>query len=233
MTMIEQSPLEKAMAMINQTPSYLQQCVNRWNNAPKNPLPTYQTPQQTQIYTSTPQNYSFSGKKVEATGLQGVEPINANATLQKAQTMSMVSTGSDILSTMLNIRNARKTVKDVKNTKIQYETKKKIIDANIENQETLQMEKLEENMANLNVMTAAKNVDLTSEGVTSQKDEALADMSRDFRDARTAADLNKKALDLDYAMNVRNAAQSYKDTVTAGMFNIGTSMLKMAVGGFF
>lgn len=233
MTLIGQSSLSKAMDMINQTPSYLKQCVNQWNNATKNPLPKYQTPQQTQISTSTPQNYSFNGKKVEATGLQEVSQETANEKLQSAQTMSMISTGSNILSSFMEVQNARRQYKDVKNTKSQYETQKKIIDTNIENQETLQMENLEENMANLNVMTASKNVDLTSEAVTSQKDKALEDMSKDFRDARTAADLNKKALDLDYAMNARNAAQNYKDTATAGLFNIGTSLLNMASGGFY
>ena len=92
-------------------------------------------------------------------------------------------------------------------TKDQYETQKKIIDTNIDKTESALMENLMSNMADLDVMSAAKNVDLSSQAIAGDKAKGAMDLGRDIADMRTNGALQKAALDLEYAMNVRKAKQ--------------------------
>lgn len=184
---------------INQTP------VTQQVRAPRVQLQNLNT------YTDT-SNYSFSGVKTSATGLPQAEEKSPNQRLKESELYNYVSQGTDMLSSAMNVFNAyrnvqdtKKYVKDVQKNIVQYDTKKKLIDANIANQETLMMENLQENMSQLNVITAAQNVDISSEGVQAVKDKGLADMSKDITEMRQQGKLNKMALDLDYIMNVKDA----------------------------
>lgn len=97
--------------------------------------------------------------------------------------------------------------REVEGTKDQYETQKKIIDTNIDKTESALMENLMSNMADLDVMSAAKNVDLSSQAIAGDKAKGAMDLGRDIADMRTNGALQKAALDLEYAMNVRKAKQ--------------------------
>lgn len=230
-----QTPIEQTCSIINNTPSPIEQrlMANQYTPLPKantatvqqikvSPtVPTYNTP----MYDSSIKNASssFSGVKVNATGIDGYNEESANDLLKKSQNQQNIANWSKIGSAVSDVYNAYQYVKNVKNTKVQYENQKKIIDANIANQETMMMENLQENMAQLNVMTAAQNVDLSSEGIQAVKDKGLADLGKDIRDMREQGALNKKALDLDYALNLKNARSQFTDSVIAGGFNIGSS----------
>lgn len=97
--------------------------------------------------------------------------------------------------------------RETEGTKDQYETQKKIIDTNIDKTESALMENLMSNMADLDVMSAAKNVDLSSQAIAGDKAKGAMDLGRDIADMRTNGALQKAALDLEYAMNVRKAKQ--------------------------
>lgn len=97
--------------------------------------------------------------------------------------------------------------RETEGTKDQYETQKKIIDTNIDKTESALMENLMSNMADLDVMTAARNVDLSSQAIAGDKAKGAMDLGRDIADMRTNGALQKAALDLEYAMNVRKAKQ--------------------------
>lgn len=221
--------LELGQTPINQSmnPQVTKQCLLRFDPKSRqlynNPFNTYQGIQQ-QTEQAVNKNYSFGGVKVEAPGIDGYNEKDANQLLLDSEKYKKWSAYANIGSSVLNMYNAYQYARDVKKSKVQYENQKKIIDANIANQETLMMENLQENMAQLDVMTAAKNVDLSSEGIQAIKDKGLADMGEDIRTMREQGALNKKALDLDYAMNLKSARQQFTNSVIAGGFNIGTSL---------
>lgn len=134
-----------------------------------------------------------------------------NARLKKAAQQNLISGVAQIASTIMGGQALHDYTKEVKATKSQYDTQKKILDTNIANSETLMMENYREAMADLDVMAASQNVDLTSGALEGIKDKGAMDMGRDFSIARTNADLQKKALDLQYAMNVKSAARQEKN----------------------
>ncbi len=108
--------------------------------------------------------------------------------------------------------------RETEGTKDQYETQKKIIDTNIDKTESALMENLMSNMADLDVMSAAKNVDLSSQAIAGDKAKGAMDLGRDIADMRTNGALQKAALDLEYAMNVRKAKQQEINSyVNAGL----------------
>lgn len=144
------------------------------------------------------------------TSTQNVTDIE-NARLKKAAQQNLISGVAQIASTIMGGQALHDYTKAVKDTKSQYETQKKILDTNIANSETLMMENYREAMADLDVMSASQNVDLTSGALQGMKDKGAMDMGRDFSIARTNADLQKKALDLQYAMNVKSAARQEKN----------------------
>lgn len=136
--------------------------------------------------------------------------------------------GSAVLqggASLLEVNSARKYRKDVEKTKSQYETQKKIIDANIDNTEAALLENLRENMANLDVMTAAKNVDISSQAIQGDKVKGAMDLGEDIAAMHTNGALQKAALDLEYAMNVRKAKQQELDSYVNSALNIGVSAL--------
>lgn len=187
-------------------------------------------------------NYSFTPVKINATGFDGdVDPkakmdaytAKANALLVEAERAKKISQLSSVGSTLFtayeglqSVKQAHEYLKDVKQTASQYEAQKKIIDANIAKQESLMTDAYTENMAQAEAMYAGRNVDLSSEALTGVKQKGGIDLSRDITDIREQGALQKSALDLDYAMNVRKAAQNERYTAeqarnatTSAIFN--------------
>ena len=146
--------------------------------------------------------------------------------LQRADTLNKISTVAKIGSSIMGGLEMNDYLDEVKATKDQYETQKQIIDTNIANSETLLMERYRENVADLEVMAAAKNVDPTSGALQSLKDQGAIDMGKDFAIARTNADLQKQALDLQYAMSVSQAARQTKNYWQNAAFDTAFSVGK-------
>ena len=102
-------------------------------------------------------------------GLDSKDPQNYEKYLERA---GQAKVGSAILTgvgSLLDVQNARMYRKDVEKTSSQYEAQKKIIDTNIDKTESALMENLMSNMADLDTMMAAKNVDLTSQSIAGDK----------------------------------------------------------------
>ena len=117
--------------------------------------------------------------------------------------------------------------KQVEATKTQYEAQKKIIDTNINNTESGLMENLMENMANLDATMAAKNVDLTSESIAGDKAKGAMDLGKDISQMRTQGALQKAALDLEYAMNVKAAKKAEINSYVNTALQIGGAALSL------
>lgn len=198
---------------------------------PSSFLPARQ-PQQT--FSTSGSNYSYTPQKVDASGIEGVGQQSVEGGNEKLQTSSLqsgLSLATGIMSELSKVHQASKYKKAVRDTIVQYSNQKKLIDANLDNQEAMMMENLQENMAQLDAYAAAKNVDLSSAGIQGIKDKGLMNMGKDFANMQTQVDLNKKALDLDYAMNVRKAQESYRDQIVSSGFNIASSIFNYSMGG--
>ena len=122
---------------------------------------------------------------------------------------------------------ARNYRKDVEKTKSQYETQKKIIDTNIDNTESALLENLRENMANLDVMTAAQNVDISSQAIQGDKAKGAMDLGEDVAAMRQSGALQKAALDLEYAMNVKRARKAELNSYVGAALQIGGAALSL------
>lgn len=122
------------------------------------------------------------------------------------------------VASLFNAASATDYRREVEKTKTQYETQKKIIDTNIDKTESALMQNLMSNMADLDAMSAAKNVDLSSQAIAGDKAKGAMDLGKDIAEMRTNSSLQKAALDLEYAMNVRKAKQAEINSyVNAGL----------------
>lgn len=133
----------------------------------------------------------------------------------------------DVIGGISDGLTATKHRRDVEATKTQYETQKKIIDTNINNTESTLLENLRENMANLDVMTAAKNVDIASQAIVGDKAKGAMDLGRDVANMRTQGALQKAAMDLEYAINVRRAKQDEISSWLNAGFSAGKAALSL------
>ena len=129
------------------------------------------------------------------------------------------------IASLLDASSATDYRREVEKTKDQYETQKKIIDTNIDKTESALMENLMSNMADLDVMSAARNVDLSSQAIAGDKAKGAMDLGKDIADMRTNGALQKAALDLEYAMNVRKAKQAEINSyINAGLKIAGSAL---------
>lgn len=149
--------------------------------------------------------------------------IEQNKYLQKAQEQQaranqykMAAAGMQAIDSYYNYR-------AVKATKTQYETQKKLLDTNLANTESALEAQLRENMADLDVISAAKNVDLSSQAITASKEKASEDLGKDIAQMRTQNDLQKAALDLEYKMNKSQA----KSNFVSSMINTGLTIASL------
>lgn len=151
-------------------------------------------------------------------GLDYKDPEVYERYITNAGYAKMGSAALSGIASLLDASSATDYRREVEKTNTQYETQKKIIDTNIDKTESALMENLMSNMADLDVMSAARNVDLSSQAIAGDKAKGAMDLGRDIADMRTNGALQKAALDLEYAMNVRKAKQQEINSyVNAGL----------------
>lgn len=136
----------------------------------------------------------------QGTGTQGLSTNLADAAknAQTAEALQKTSAGIGLFSSAMNLFN-------VSSKKKMYDAQKSMIDANLANQESYLIDRLTENMAQLDVFTAAKNVDIRSQAVQSAKQQAGIDLGEDINAKRRQSNLQKIALDLQYAREKQQA----------------------------
>lgn len=201
----------------------------------------YQTPvPQTKSLSSSggiksyydPTDYSARGVAVNAWGINkqgeivkpdiGAEQQYYNELLKKSEKQEKLSNTARMGKSLVGIANAHQYYKDVKNTKQQYEAQKSIIDTNVMKTETAIQDSLTDNMASVDAMAAARNIDVSSGGIQGIKQQGGIEAGSDIRDMQEQANLNKIALDLDYAMRVNKAKQERTNSIVSGLIDVGT-----------
>ena len=155
--------------------------------------------------------------------------LNTEA-LERAKNLSIAKLGITTGNAISSGLQANDYVKQVKATKSQYETQKQMLDLNLKNTETLLAEELMQNISDLDVMSAAKNVDVRSGGIQTMKSNAAQEMNKDISMQQTQNKLTKLGLDLQYKLNVASAKRQRNDT-WAGLLSIGTSAATFLASG--
>ena len=173
---------------------------------PSTPVST--TPTTTNISSTLPSYNSVELDKFRSIwGSSGDDQADYNRYVKMAGYAKMGSAALQGIGAVADAYSYTQLRRETEATKDQYETQKKIIDTNIDKTESALMENLMSNMADLDVMSAAKNVDLSSQAIAGDKAKGAMDLGKDIADMRTNGALQKAALDLEYAMNVRKAKQ--------------------------
>lgn len=147
--------------------------------------------------------------------------------IQNAKYAKLGSAALTAVGSIMDIKSARDYRKDVEATKSQYEAQKQLIDTNINNTESGLMENLMSNMATLDATMAAKNVDLGSESIAADKAKGAMDLGKDIENMRTQGSLQKAALNLEYAMNVKRARQEEYNSYINSALKIGGAALSL------
>lgn len=159
-------------------------------------------------YTMPSYNSAELDKFRSIWGSSGDDQADYNRYVKMAGAAKIGSAALQGIGAVADAYSYTKLRRETEGTKDQYETQKKIIDTNIDKTESALMENLMSNMADLDVMTAARNVDLSSQAIAGDKAKGAMDLGRDIADMRTNGALQKAALDLEYAMNVRKAKEA-------------------------
>lgn len=162
--------------------------------------------------------------KKEITESNTPEVNLSNEYLKKASEQKELSTKLNVVSGVTNIFSAVDTYNQVKNTKYQYEQQKRVMDLNLKNTESLLLENYRQTMSDIDATMAAKNVDLSSQGLVNMKRKGLMNMGEDIALQNQQNDLNKAALDLQYAYNKAQAKSNMTSNIASNAVSIGMNL---------
>lgn len=154
---------------------------------------------------------------------QSTMPINLeakNIALQKAVAQTQEAAKLSIQSNLASLFEAQMGVENLQATRYQYAANKSLINRNIETTQSVMMNNLEDSMAQLDAVTAAKNVDINSQAIRFTKEKALMNMGQDFADMQIQGDLQKAALDLQFAMQKTEVKNARNKILTKSIDNI-------------
>lgn len=167
-----------------------------------------------QIASSITQAAGNAGKVSEAS-LEYYNRMNA---------ANKIAAGTQVLSGVSGLINSYQGRDAVRLTNKQLDVQKTLIDTNIANREAVSNEQFRNSIADLQVLTAAKNVDIRSQAVRSDIVQGGEDLGEDMAMARVQGSLQKKAINFQKAMN---KAQQYANEKQAWI-NMGANLMQTA-----
>lgn len=124
---------------------------------------------------------------------------------ERANVANKINAAAQIASSALGLLDTYSARDSVRLTNRELDKQKSLIDLNLTNQEALATSNFRNAIADLQVITAAKNVDIRSQAVRSDIVQGGEDLGQDLADARLQGNLAKRAIDFQKAMN--NAQQ--------------------------
>lgn len=134
--------------------------------------------------------------------------------LTRAQVATGVESAAQIGQGIVTLANANSGVDAVERTAKMRET-------NLAQTEAIMYENMRDAMAQLDMVAAAKNVDLTSTAIVGQKERGLTDLGKDIRSRQLAIKFQN-------AVDKYNAAAQKEAAITQGALQIGQGVLTAA-----
>lgn len=147
-----------------------------------------------------------------------------NGYRQSENIANYLAGGATLLNGVMGVANAYQNRKAVRLTNKQLETQKTLIDANLKNNIALANERFRNNVADLQVIMAAKNVDISSQALRSNIVGSGEDLGKDIALSTSQSKLQKLAIDLQISVNKANQ----KRAETQSWINFAGSALQTA-----
>lgn len=153
---------------------------------------------------TTSPNLSVDTKKLELSQKviqKAATPAEKAATyLTRAQVATGVESAAQVAQGIITLSNANAGVDAVERTA-------RMREINLEQSESVLYENMRDTMAQLDMVAAAKNVDLTSSAIVGQKERGLSDMGKDVRSRQLAIKF-QNAVDKYNALKQKEAAKA-------------------------
>lgn len=167
-------------------------------------------PSQLSIEAPTPASAPKTGD-TSAADFQG----NRSWELAKEQSkqafgMSLASAGMSIIESLIDYKANKK------NLKFEKEMTEKQLDTQLSNYEAALADNLSRSFADIDSTMAGKNVDISSQAITSLKDTALENMGKDVQAQTQKTRLQKAALNLQYTYNKNQLKNNLFNSFTKG-----------------
>lgn len=134
--------------------------------------------------------------------------------MSRAQIATGIASAAQIGQGIITLANANAGVDAVERTAQMREI-------NLEQSESVLYENMRDSMAQLDMVAAAKNVDLTSSAIVGQKERGLSDIGKDVRSRQLAIKFQN-------AVDKYNAAVQKEAAITQGVLQIGQGVLTAA-----
>lgn len=167
--------------------------------------------------TTTP-SIALDTKKLELSQKviqKAATPAEKAATyLTRAQVATGVESAAQIGQGIITLANANAGVDAVERTA-------KMREVNLAETEAVMYENMRDAMAQLDMVAAAKNVDLTSSAIVGQKERGLTDLGKDIRSKQLAIKFQN-------AVDKYNAAAQKEAAITQGALQIGQGVMTAA-----
>lgn len=131
----------------------------------------------------------------------GKQTTEASKYFEKANVANKIAAGAQIVqgvSSLFGTYNSRSTVRL---TNQELDKQIELIDLNITNQEALATKNFKNSIADLQVISAAKNVDIRSQALRSDIVQGGEDLGKDLADLRLQGSLQKKAIKFQKTLN--------------------------------
>lgn len=154
----------------------------------------------------------------------GKQTQEASKFYEKANMANKVQAFTNVAQGAMDVASVYANRKNVRMTNRQLDMQKDLIDLNITKSEAILADQFRSAIADLQVVYASKNVDVSSQAVRSAIVSSGEDMGKDMADTRLQGSLQKKAIDFQKAMNVvRQRNQEMQSWI-----NLGANVLSSA-----
>lgn len=131
----------------------------------------------------------------------GKQTTEASKYFEKANTANKIAAGAQIIQGVSGLFSAYDSRSFVRLTNQELDKQMQLIDLNITNQEAMATKNFKNSIADLQVISAAKNVDIRSQALRSDIVQGGEDLGKDLSDLRLQGSLQKKAIRFQKTLN--------------------------------
>jgi hypothetical protein len=188
------------------------------------------------IYMPTSDNASFNDvdmSTIEASNVISAAQLktstaaaeDANKYYKKAQQQQIAGAVSNIGKSIYGVVAAKQGRKTVDFANAQLDVQKQMINTEVSKTSSALMDSMRDATSQLQVITAAKNVDIRSQGVQSQIVAGGQDLGEDIANLQLTSKLQKSAIEYEKASNRLAQAESEQSAIVNMAMSAGTTIL--------
>lgn len=154
----------------------------------------------------------------------GKQTAEASKYYEKANMANKIKAYTNVAQGVADVANVYANRESVRLTNKQLDIQKDLIDLNIKKSETILSNQFRNAIADLQTISAAKNVDISSQALRKEIVGSGEDLGKDMADTRLQGSLQKKAIDFQKSVN---KARQYRSEQQAWI-NLGANVMSSA-----